>query len=434
MKRAAIVLIVIACALAMAQTRPDTVSRDEVVLAARQALDAASRNLGRWLTFVIIAVLFAAVLAVWRIWSLSRQVARLEDMRSAWETRFAGTADEVLRLKRKLADSESRAGKLEADMAALRPIEPEAATAQVAMVQSELGAVRERLDRAEASLEAVADHTVVTKQERAMVEELLKNASDERIRIEGLVKSAVEERSRAESLVRSAAEKTEKGERLVKAAVEELGKVEGLVDAAAKERAKVEGLVGSVARERARAEGLVTAAAKAQAEAEAAAARADGIARRAAAIDLLRGADEKLAQQQYPAAVQAYTLCLQSLEDGQSDEPKLRFHALHSRAIANLRQREFGAVLVDAGAIGRLATPVARGASHLLAGVARLWQGDVAQALKDLAIAADKDPGARAIIPDDPDIAAWINVNPRKAGPVKQYLRDLGRDPKQPRA
>jgi hypothetical protein len=58
----------------------------------------------------------------------------------------------------------------------------------------------------------------------------------------------------------------------------------------------------------------------------------------------------------------------------------------------------------------------------------------VAQALKDLAIAADKDAGARAIIPDDPDIAAWINVNPRKAGPVKQYLRDLGRDPKQPRA
>jgi septal ring factor EnvC (AmiA/AmiB activator) len=436
MKRAAIVLTIIVCALAAAQTHPaapDTVSRAEVVLAAKQALDAASRNLGRWLTFVIIAVLVATVLAVWRIWALSRQVARLEDMRSAWETRFAGTADEVLRLKRKLADSESRAGKLETDMAALRPAEPEAATAQVAMVQSELVAVRERLDRAEASLEAVADHTVVTKQERAMVEELLKTASDERVRIEALVKSAVEERSQAEGLVKTAAEKIAKGERLVNAATEERTKVEGLVDAAARERAKVEGLVGSVARERARAEGLAAAAAKAQAEAEAAAARADGIARRAAAIDLLHGADEKLVQQQYPAAVQAYTLCLQSLEGGPSDEPKLRFHALHSRAIANLRQREFGAVLTDAGAIGRLATQEARGASHLLAGVARLWQGDVTQALKDLAVAADKDPGARAIIPDDPDIAAWINVNPRKAGPLKQYIRELGREPKQRR-
>jgi hypothetical protein len=432
MRRAAIVLILIACALATAQTHPDTVSRDEVVLAAKQALDAASRNLGRWLTFVIIAVLVAAVLAVWRIWSLSRQVARLEDMRSAWETRFAGTADEVLRLKRKLADSESRAGKLEADMAALRPAEPEAATAQVAIVQSELVAVRERLDRAEASLEAVADHTVVTKQERAMVEELLKAATDERARIEGLVRSAVEERSRADGLVKAAAEKIAKGERLVGSVVEERTRVEGLVDAAAKERAKVEGLVGSIAKERTRAEGLVAAAAKAQAEAEAAAARADGIARRAAAIDLLRGADEKLAQQQYPAAVQAYTLCLQSLEDGQSDEPKLRFHALRSRAVANLRQREFGAVLIDSGAIGRLPNPEARGASHLLAGIARLWQGDVAQALKDLAAAVDKDTGARAIIPDDPDIAAWINVNPRKAGPLKQYIRELGREPKQP--
>jgi hypothetical protein len=430
MRRTVIVLTIIACALAAAQMRPDTVSRDEVVLAAKQALEGASRNMGRWMTFVIIAVLVAAALAVWRIWSLSRQVARLEDMRSAWETRFAGTADEVLRLKRKLADSESRAGKLEADMAALRPAEPEAATAQVAMVQSELVAVRERLDRAEASLEAVADHTVVTKQERAMVEELLKAATDERVRIEGLVKAAVEERSRADGLVKAAAEKIAKGERLVNVVVEERTRVEGLVDAAAKERAKVDALVGSIAKERTRAEGIVAAAAKAQAEAEAAATRADGIARRAATLELLRGADDKLAQQQYPAAVQAYTLSLQSLEGGQSDEPKLRFHALHSRAIANLRQREFGAVLIDAGAIAGLSIPEARGASHLLAGIARLWQGDVAQALKDLAVAADKDPGARAIIPDDPDIAAWITVNPRKAGPVKQYIRELGREPK----
>jgi len=377
MKRAAIVLTIIACALATAQIHaatPDTVSRAEVVLAAKQALEGASRNLGRWLTFVIIAVLFAAVLVVWRIWSLSRQVSRLEDMRSAWETRFAGTADEVLRLKRKLADSESRAGKLEADMAALRPAEPEAATAQVAMVQSALLAVRERLDRAEEGLEAVADHTVVTTQERVMVEELIKNAVDERAKVEGLVKAASEERARVEELVASAA--------------------------------------------------------KAQAGAEAGAARAEAVARRSEMVGSLRAGDEKLAQQQYPAAVQAYTLCLESLEHSPADEPGLRFHALHNRALANLRQREFGMVLADATEIEKVGTERALGASRLLAGIARLWQGDVARALKDFADAKARDAGARAAILQDDDIAAWVKVNPTRAAPVKRYMRDLGREPR----
>jgi hypothetical protein len=352
MKRAAIALTIIVCALAAAQMRaaaPDTVSRAEVVLAAKQALEGASRNLGRWLTFVIVAVLVAAVLAVWRMWSLSRHVARLEDMRSAWETRFAGTADEVLRLKRKLADSESRAGKIEADMAAMRPAEPDAATAQVAMVQSELVAVSERLDRAEQGLEAVADHTVVAKQERAVVED------------------------------------------------------------------------------------LVRAAVQAQVAAEAAAARAEVVARRAAAVESLRIGDERLAQQQYPAAVRAYTLCLESLEGSPSADPGLRFHALHNRALANLRQREFGTVLADAAEIERAGSERALGASRILSGIARLWQGDVARALKDFASATAKDPGARAAILQDDDIAAWVKVNPRKAAPVRQYVRELGRETRTPR-
>jgi hypothetical protein len=374
MRRAVIVLAMIACALATAQTRPattDTVSRAEVVLAAKQALEGASRNLGRWLTFVIVAVLVAAALVAWRIWALSRQVARLEDMRSAWETRFAGTADEVLRLKRKLADAESRAGKLEADMASMRPAEPEAATAQVAMVQSELVAVRERLDRAEEGLEAVADHTVVTTEERAMVEEL--------------VKTAVEERARAEELAESAA--------------------------------------------------------RAQTEAEAGAARAEAVTGRLAAVDSLRAGDEMLAQQRYPAAVQAYTLCLESLEGSPADEPGLRFHALHNRALANLRQREFGLVLADAAKIEGLGSArsdggeatQAIGAARLLSGVARLWQGDVARALKDFADATAKDAGARAAILQDDDIATWVKVNQKKAAPVKRYIRDLGGEPRSPR-
>jgi hypothetical protein len=444
MKRAAIVLTFIVCALATAQVHPtasDTVSRAEVVMAARQALEVASRNLGRWLTFVTIAVLVAAVLAVWRIWSLSRQVARLEDLRSSWETRFAGTADEVLRLKRKLADSDSRAGKLEADMAVLRPSDPDAATAQVAMVQSELVAVRERLDRAEEGLEAVADHTVAATQERAMADDLIKTAAEERAKVEGLVTAAVDERARVEGLVRTAVEAGAKVNGLVTAAADERVRVEGLVKTAAEERAKVKGLVTAVVGERARVEGLVESAVKAQAGAEAAAVRAEAIARRAAAVDLLRAGDEKLSQQQYPAAVHAYTLCLDSLEGSPSVEPGLRFHALHNRALANLRQREFSRVLADAAEIESVESDRsddgeatrALGVARLLSGVARLWQGDVAQALKDFADATAKDAGARAVILQDDDIAAWVKVNPRRAAPVKQYIRELGREPRQPR-
>ena len=430
MKRAAIILTIIACALATAQTHPaapDTVSRAEVVLAAKQALEGASRDLGRWLTFVMVAVLVAAALTLWRMWSLSRHVARLEDLRSSWETRFAGTADEVLRLKRKLADSESRAGKLEADMAVLRPSEPEAATAQVAMVQSELVAVRERLDRAEQDLEAVADHTVVTKQERATVEELVRTALEERGRMEDLARTAAEERARIEDLAKTAA-----GER---------GKFGELARSAAAERVRVEGLAQATAADRAKVESLVSTAVRAQASAEAGAARAEVVARRAAAVDSLRAGDEKLEQQAYPAAVQAYTLCLESLEGSPSDEPGLRFHALHNRALANLRQREFGTVLAEAAEIERVGSARsdggeatrALGAARLLSGVARLWQGDVARALKDFADATAKDPGARAAILQDNDIAAWVKVNPKRAAPVKQYIRELGREPRQPR-
>jgi tetratricopeptide (TPR) repeat protein len=133
---------------------------------------------------VVAVVLAAAAVAVWRMWALGRRLARLDDLRAAWETRFSGTADELLRLKRKQSDAESVACRLEADIAALRPVSPEAATAQVAMVQSELSAVRERLERAEEKLEAVADHTIVTHRERGTVEGLVKAAGNAAARAE----------------------------------------------------------------------------------------------------------------------------------------------------------------------------------------------------------------------------------------------------------
>jgi hypothetical protein len=57
----------------------------------------------------------------------------------------------------------------------------------------------------------------------------------------------------------------------------------------------------------------------------------------------------------------------------------------------------------------------------------------VAQAIKDFAGATAKDAGARAAILQDEDIAAWVKVNPKKAAPVKQYIRELGREPSPPR-
>ena len=367
MKRAAIVLLTIVVALAAAQAKPaapDTVSRAEVVLAARQALEAASHNLGRWLTIVVIAVLVAAAFAAWRIWGMARQLSRLDDLRAAWETRFAETADEVLRMKRKLAEAESMAGRLEADIAALRPVGPEAATAQVAMVQSELVAVRGRLDRDEEKLEAVADHTVVTTRDRAAVEELVKTAGQARVAVEELVKNA----------------------------------------------------------------------AQARVAAEAAATRAERTAARAAAADSLRAGDESLSQHSYPAAVQNYARCLEALADSGADNPELRFHALHSRALANLRQREFDAALADAAELEKMAPERSQGAARLLSGIARLGRGAVAQALKDFADAVEKDSGARSVIVQDEDIAAWVKANPKKAAPVKQFIKSLGNEPKKPRS
>lgn len=361
MRRAVVGLLAAACACVAAQTRPaspDTVSRAEVVQAARQALEASSRSFGHWLTIVIIAVLCAAALVVWMLRALSQRLSRLEGLRAAWDARFAGTTDEVLRLKRKLAEDESRADRLEIDIASLRPTGPDAATDQVAMVQAELAALRERLDRTDEKLDAVADHTVVTKQERAAVEELVRTASE------------------------------------------------------------------------------------AQAAAAAAAVRAEGVAKRIAAIDSLRAADEKLAKRQYPAAVQAYALCLESLEASGAEDSGLRFHALHNRALANLRQREFDAVLADAAMIegfasagsGGVDAARALGAARLLAGVARLWQGAVPQALQDLAVAVERDEGARTALLQDEDIAAWVEVNSKKAGPVKRFIQDAARGPKVQRA
>jgi hypothetical protein len=242
-------------------------------------------------------------------------------------------------------------------------------------------------------------------------------------------------------LIKTAVEERAKVRGLVTAAVDERARVEGLVKTAVDERAKVEGLVTAAVDERSRVEDLVESAAKAQAGAEAAAVRAEAVARRAAEVDSLRAGDEKLEQQAYPAAVQAYTRCLESLESSPSDEPGLRFHALHNRALANLRQREFGSVLTDAAEIERTGSARsdggeatrAQGASRLLSGVARLWQGDVAQALVDFTGAIEQDAGASTAILQDEDIAAWVTANPKKAGPVKQFIKTLDTRPPRPR-
>lgn len=418
-KRTLVVLMTVAVVLAAAQVRPavpDTVSRAEVVLAAKQALEAASHNLSRWLTMIIIAVLLVAVVAAWRMWSLAVRLARVEDLRAAWETRFAETADEVLRMKRKLAEAENKAGRLEDDIAALRPVGAEAATAQVAMVQSELVAIRERLDRAEEKLEAVADHTVVTKQDRAAVEELVKTAGQARVAAEAAAASA--QRTAAQAV----------------AADPRLAAVNERLDRAEEKLEAVKDHTAVTKRERAAVEELVKTAGQARVAAEAAATRAERTAAQAAAADSLRTGDESLAQHRYPASVQAYARCLEALAAGGTDDPELQFHALHNRAIANLRQREFDAVLSDAAALEKVASERARGASRLLTGVTRLWQGAVAQALKDLAAAVETDPGTRAAIPQDEDIAAWVKANPKKAGPVKKFIKTLDKKPKKPAA
>jgi tetrahydromethanopterin S-methyltransferase subunit G len=364
----------------------------------------------------------------------------------------------------------------------LRPVGAEAATAQVAMVQSDLVAVRERLDRAEEKLEAVADHTVVTKRERAAVEELVKTAEQARVAAEAAAASAertaalavaadprlaaaTERLDRAEERLEAVKDHTAVTKR-ERAAVEELVKTAGQARVAAEAAAasaertvalaaatdsqlaavterlgraeeKFEAVKDHTAvtkRERAAVEELVKTAGQARVAAEAAATRAERTAALATAADSLRTGDESLAQHRYLASVQAYARCLEALAASGTDDPELQFHALHNRALANLRQREFDAVLSDAAALEKVASERALGASRLLTGVTRLWQGAVAQALQDLAAAVETDPGTRAVILQDEDIAAWTAANPKKAGPVKKFIKTLDKKPKKPAA
>jgi len=351
LKRAVIALMLLTVALAAAQTRPagpDTVSRAEVVLAARQALEAASRDLGRWLTLVIIFMLAVVALAAWQVASLARRLSRLEDTRAVWDARFSDVTDELLRVKRKLAEIDGLAGRLETDFAALRPAAPAATTGQVAAVQTELAATRERLTRTEEKLEAMADRTVAATQTRAVIEELVRTAS------------------------------------------------------------------------------------QARTAAEAAAARAEAAARRLTAQEWLRNGNVNLTQRRYPAAVEAYSHCLESLGTGEADKPDLRFAALHNRALANLRQGHLTAVLADSAELGKLTSEKAQGAARALSGVVRLGQGAVAQALQDFTEAVKHDAAAAAVIRRDEDIAAWVKAHPGKAAPVKKYIRTLGKAPRKP--
>jgi tetratricopeptide (TPR) repeat protein len=330
---------------AAAQPGPDTMNQQDVVAAAKQALDSARRDLGRWLTVCLLAALLLSGLVVWRIWAFGRALGRLEDMRSAWDTKFSEAAADLLKMKRKQADLDAALARMETDMARLRPVNLETAAAETAAalagLQLELKALRERLERSEEKLEAVADHTVVTKRDRAAVEELVRTAQ------------AV------------------------------------------------------------------------KADAEAAAGRAAHTLGVAQADLYLHSADAQFKQGRYEEAAGAYAAALEMLKLHKVSTPSLEFHAQHNRLAAFLKTGRFDSVLAEVPGLAQVAHPKAGSAARLLSGAARLGLGSIDEAIRELGRAVKADTEAAAVIQSDEDIAAWLKANPRKAGPLRKFLKGL---------
>jgi tetratricopeptide (TPR) repeat protein len=315
---------------------------DSVARAGSPGAEVTSRVLSRWLTVVILALALVIVVTVWQVWNFSRRRAELDAVRVVLEKRLSELTDEILRLKRRQADTEGIASRLEVDVASVRP--GGTADTELARLAGEVMRLTKRLEHVAVDVQVVTDRTV--------------GPSDSALR--------------------------------------EIAATAKTVDAA-------------------------------RIAAEEAASRAEKALALSQVDALLHAGDEALAHKEYSPAVESYSRCAQTLQLYASDNPKVLFHALHNRAVANLRLGQFDAVLTDAVELAGRAGEDAKaaGAARLLSAVARLGQGMVDEAIAEFARAVKVDPGARAVIAGDEDIAAWLDANPRLARAVRRQLMKL---------
>ncbi len=119
--------------------------------AALRALDLTNRNLSRWFVVVIVVLILAGLLAAWRIWVYGSRLSEIENVRAVWDKRFNDLSDELLRVKRKVTETEQSVTGARAEIAALRngphvgPTE-----ADISRLDNDLVVARQRLDELDA--------------------------------------------------------------------------------------------------------------------------------------------------------------------------------------------------------------------------------------------------------------------------------------------
>lgn len=397
MKRTAIVLVLALAAAALAQPAgPDTTPAASGAL---RALETQSRSHGRSITFFTIALIVGSALAVWQLFTLGRRVAEAEELRVATERRLAELADEQLRFKRRQTDAIDRLEKLDADLGVVAP-----GAAGASQLPAQLDSLAARIAEIETRLQTVLDHLSRPPETAAPSPELL-----------AAVRAAEEARSVAEG-----------------AAVRAESALATLEEAVNRIPAPVAGPEPIPAAATVETEEPSPEPAETEPDTRPAA-RADRPASRQLEIGPAEpdpkpaGPDpadgrQSFREGDYETAVERLDAWIEANEP--TAGPDDLFAALHDRAAANLRLGRFGVAIADATRLGRIdgVGPKAAGASHLLIGTARLYQGQLDPALAELNRALAADPHVAEFIAADEDIRAWLAANPVKGRKVKRLL------------
>lgn len=130
-------------------------NEQDAFIAATEALELTSRTISRWALVAGGLVAAVALLAVWQLFAHGRKLNEIDTLRLATEKRFAELSDEILRAKRKAAESDQGVQRIDADLASLRAQVGEHRPADIAGIQRQVLELRALIERLTAETTAV---------------------------------------------------------------------------------------------------------------------------------------------------------------------------------------------------------------------------------------------------------------------------------------
>ncbi|MBM3322087.1 hypothetical protein FJY69_01200 [candidate division WOR-3 bacterium] len=144
MRKTTLAIIILLTLAAAASAQPTEFPGYDAAL---RALDVTNRNLSRWFLVVIVVLILAVLVAVWRIWVYGSRLSEIENVRAVWDKRFNDLSDELLRAKRKTTENEQALAQARAEIAALRNGPHSGPTeADISRLENDLAVARQRLD------------------------------------------------------------------------------------------------------------------------------------------------------------------------------------------------------------------------------------------------------------------------------------------------